>query len=101
MLGELSNDEIENLLTSNVIGRIGCYANQKMFVVPITYIYDDGCVIGHTIEGLKISILRQNPECCFEVDAMENIANWQSVIAWGTFEELKGEAAEKAQEKLI
>lgn len=101
MLGELSNGEIENLLTSNVIGRIGCYANQKMFVVPVTYIYEEGYVIGHTIEGLKIRLLRQNPECCFEVDAMENIANWQSVIAWGTFEELKGEAAEKAQEKLI
>jgi uncharacterized protein len=101
MLGELSSAEIEQLLTSNVIGRIGCYANQKMFVVPITYIYDEGYVIGHTIEGLKISILRQNPECCFEVDVMENIANWKSVIAWGTFEELKGEAADKAQEKLI
>lgn len=101
MLGELSNGEIEKLLTSNVIGRIGCYANQKMFVVPITYIYDEGYVIGHTIEGLKISILRQNPECCFEVDVMENIANWQSVIAWGTFEELEGEVAERAQKKLI
>ena len=101
MLGELSSAEIEQLLTSNVIGRIGCYANQKMFVVPITYIYDEGYVIGHTIEGLKISILRQNPECCFEVDVMQNIANWKSVIAWGTFEELKGEAADNAQEKLI
>lgn len=101
MLGELSTTEIEELLTSNVIGRIGCYANKKMFVVPITYIYDGQHVIGHTIEGLKIKILRENPECCFEVDVMENISNWRSVIAWGTFEELKGTEAEQAQEKLV
>jgi len=100
MLGELSNGEIEKLLAANVIGRIGCYANEKVYVVPVTYVYDEGYVIGHTVEGLKIDILRQNPECCFEIDSMENIANWQSVIAWGTFEELKGEAAERAQEKL-
>ena len=101
MLGELSNGEIENLLTSNVIGRIGCYADKKMFVVPITYVYDGEFVLGHTIEGLKIKILRENPECCFEVDVMENLSNWRSVIAWGTFEELKGDEAAKAQDKLI
>lgn len=101
MLGELTNTEIEQLLTSNVIGRIGCYAGQKMYVVPITYIYDGKYIIGHTVEGTKIEMLRQNPECCFEVDVMDNIANWQSVIAWGTFEELKGDDAIQAQQKLI
>jgi nitroimidazol reductase NimA-like FMN-containing flavoprotein (pyridoxamine 5'-phosphate oxidase superfamily) len=32
---------------------------------------------------------------------MENMANWQSVIVWGTFEELKDVPAKKAMEKLI
>jgi len=100
MLGELSKVEIEDLLTSNVIGRIGCSAQQKMYVVPVTYAYDGEYVIGHTEEGMKIKLLRQNPECCFEVDVMKNIANWQSVIAWGTFEELQGDEAQKALKKL-
>jgi hypothetical protein len=101
MLGELTTDEIENILKSNVIGRLGCCMQQKIYVVPVTYIYDGEFIIGNTVEGMKIEILRQNPECCFEVDILKDLANWQSVIAWGTFEELSGEEASKALEKFI
>jgi uncharacterized protein len=101
MLGELTKTEIESVLTSSVIGRIGCCTNQKVLVVPVTYVYDDNFIIGHTEEGLKINMLRQNPECCFEVDIVENISNWKSVIAWGTFEELNGDDAKIALDKLV
>ena len=37
---------------------------------------------------MKINMMRKNPEVCFEVDNTKNLANWQSVIAWGSFEEL-------------
>lgn len=100
MLGELSIEEIEHVLKDNVIGRIGCTDGVKTYVVPITYAYSDGCILGHTTEGLKIELLRKNPECCFEVDQMNSISNWQSVIAWGTFKELEGEEAENALEKI-
>ena len=40
---------------------------------------------------------RSNPNACFEMDAMSNMANWQSVIPFGTFRELKGRDAEKAR----
>jgi nitroimidazol reductase NimA-like FMN-containing flavoprotein (pyridoxamine 5'-phosphate oxidase superfamily) len=101
MLGELSNAEIELILSSNVIGRIGCLGNERVYVVPVTYVYDNGCIIGHTAEGMKIEFLRQNPDCCFEVDEMKSISNWQSVIGWGRFEELSGSDAEQAMEKLL
>jgi hypothetical protein len=101
MLGELNQEQIEALLTSNVVGRIGCYADSKVYVVPVTYVYQDGYIIGHTSEGLKIHMLRRNPACCFEVDHVDNMANWQSVIANGTFEEIKGEEAANAMKKLV
>jgi nitroimidazol reductase NimA-like FMN-containing flavoprotein (pyridoxamine 5'-phosphate oxidase superfamily) len=101
MLGELTTDEIENILKSNVIGRLGCCTQQKIYVVPVTYIYDGEFIIGNTVEGMKIDILRQNPECCFEVDVLKDLANWKSVIAWGTFEELSGDEATKALDTLI
>jgi nitroimidazol reductase NimA-like FMN-containing flavoprotein (pyridoxamine 5'-phosphate oxidase superfamily) len=101
MLGELSAREIEDILKSSVVGRIGCCAQQKMYVVPVTYTYDGEFIIGNTVEGKKINLLRQNPECCFEVDIVKDLANWQSVIAWGTFEELKGDEAEKFLQKLL
>ena len=88
MLGELKNTQIECFLQSQVIGRIGCHADNTTYVVPITYAYDGTFVYGHTKEGMKIDIMRKNPNVCFEVDVMENMSNWRSVIAWGKFEEL-------------
>lgn len=101
MLGTLNAEQIEHLLTENIIGRIGCYADGKVYVVPVTYMYKDGCIVGHTGEGMKINMLRKNPLCCFEVDAMQNMANWQSVIAWGKYEELYGDEAITAMQSLI
>ena len=101
MLGDLTKEEIEDILSSNAIGRIGCCSQQKVYVVPVAYAYDGESVLGHTVPGMKIDLLRQNPECCFEVDVLKDIANWKSVIAWGTFEELEGEQADQAMQKLI
>ena len=101
MLGQLTKKEIEEVLTSNVVGRIGCTARNKVYVVPVTYAYDGESIIGHTVEGMKIEFLRENPECCFEVDVVKDLADWESVIAWGTFEELKGDDAQKASDFLM
>ena len=89
MLGHLNNKQIEHVLQSTIIGRIGCHADKMTYVVPVTYAYDGTYIYGHTKEGLKINMMRKNPKICFEVDVMENMSNWRSVIAWGKFEELK------------
>jgi nitroimidazol reductase NimA-like FMN-containing flavoprotein (pyridoxamine 5'-phosphate oxidase superfamily) len=89
MFGKLTGDEIEEVLTQQVVGRIGCHADGRTYIVPISYAYDGEFIIAHTAEGMKINIMRLNPEVCFEIDVMENMANWKSVITWGTFEEIK------------
>ena len=88
MIAELNKDEIEALLHKSLIGRIGCHANGMTYIVPISYAYDSDCVYAHTYEGMKMKLMRQNPAVCFEVDDTKDTSNWQSVIAWGTFEEL-------------
>jgi uncharacterized protein len=88
MMGELTTDEIENLLYSTVLGRIGCSDGQLIYVVPISFVYDGTYVYCHTHEGFKIDILRKNPKLCFEVELLKDLANWQTVITHGTFEEL-------------
>lgn len=91
MIGTLQNSEIEEMLHTHFIGRIGCHANSTTYVVPISYAYDGAYIYGHSNEGLKLEMMRANPTVCFEVDDMENMANWKSVICQGTFEELKEE----------
>jgi nitroimidazol reductase NimA-like FMN-containing flavoprotein (pyridoxamine 5'-phosphate oxidase superfamily) len=89
MFGELNIEEIEKLINSQYIGRLGIHADGLTYVVPVSYAYDGTFIYGRTFEGMKISMMRKNPKVCFEVDDTTNLANWQSVVAWGDFEELK------------
>jgi nitroimidazol reductase NimA-like FMN-containing flavoprotein (pyridoxamine 5'-phosphate oxidase superfamily) len=50
---------------------------------------------------MKLEILCKNPTVCFEVDTMTDMRNWQSIIVFGKFEELKGERAKTARNILF
>ncbi|MBV8245037.1 MAG: pyridoxamine 5'-phosphate oxidase family protein [Candidatus Eremiobacteraeota bacterium] len=101
MLGILPDREIERVLREQFVGRIGCHADGRTYVVPIAYAYADGCIYGHTVDGLKLRMMRKNPHVCFEVDCVDDPMTWQSVIAWGTFEQLHGDAASHAMQTLL
>ena len=88
MFGDLGEDAIEVVLKHQLIGQIGCHANDLTYVVPISYAYQDDYIYGYSQEGMKIDMMRTNPKVCFEVHTLENMANWQSVVAWGNFEEI-------------
>jgi nitroimidazol reductase NimA-like FMN-containing flavoprotein (pyridoxamine 5'-phosphate oxidase superfamily) len=101
MLGELTREQIEHLLHSEVVGRIGCHAEGRTYVVPVNYAYDGEFLYGHAAAGMKLEMMRANPEICFQVDHRTSLSDWQSVIAWGTFEELRGHEATQAMDLLL
>lgn len=101
MLGELSTTQIEEVLTNEYIGRIGCHAQGRTYVVPVSYAYEGDSIYAHSPTGLKIDMMRDNPEVCFEVEQVSHLLDWRSVIVWGRFEELSGEDALKAMRLLI
>jgi nitroimidazol reductase NimA-like FMN-containing flavoprotein (pyridoxamine 5'-phosphate oxidase superfamily) len=88
MFGNLNSEEIEMLLHSQLIGRIGCHWHNTTYIVPISYAYDGEFIYAITHEGMKINIMRQNGQVCFEVENIPDLANWQTAICWGRFEEL-------------
>ena len=90
MLGELDAQRCEDLLRAEVIARIGCLSEDRVYVVPVTYVYDGTYVYGHAMDGTKLRAMRANPQVCVEVEQVDNLSNWRSVIAWGTFEECDG-----------
>lgn len=100
MIRELDRDEIDEVLRDGLVGRIGCHANGKTYIVPITYAYDGMHVYCHSAEGLKLQMLRESRQVCFEVEELAGLASWRSVIAWGVFEELAGYEAEDALQRL-
>ena len=94
MLGELTREECERVLRTEQLGRIGCHAGGVTYVVPVSYVYNGTHVYALSAEGMKLRMMRENPRVCFEVEQVKAWYNWQSVISWGTFEELHGADAE-------
>jgi len=102
MLGELTDHQVEELLKSATIGRIGCNSDGLTYIVPVNYAYENSVIYIHSAAGMKINMMRQNPEVCFQVDNIKNMANWQSVIAWGRFEEITDlDEKQCAMQKLV
>lgn len=100
MIEPLDDDQIDAFLRQQMIGRIGMHADGETYVVPVIYAWDGTAIYVQSIEGRKISMMRQSPDVCFEVDEYER-GSWRSVIVDGTYEELAGDAAEQALALLI
>ncbi|MEI2749302.1 MAG: pyridoxamine 5'-phosphate oxidase family protein [Ferruginibacter sp.] len=101
MLGKLTSTQINNILSSQSVCRLACTDGKKPYVTPVTYAYDGKFIYGQTQEGTKLNILRKNPNVCLQMDIMNSMNNWQSVLVYGKFEELKNKAADTAREYLF
>jgi len=96
--------EIQTLTDSENIGvlreedhaHLACHVKDDLYVVPITYAFEDGHIYSHSQEGKKIEMMRQNPNVCIQVEQIQDFFHWKSVIVWGKFEELKGNESSSA-----
>lgn len=88
MFDVLNAEQIKKVIANNFIGRLGCRALGKTYVVPISYAYDGEHIYARTFEGMKLDMLRKNPEVCFQLDSLVDMNDWQSVIIWGKVVEL-------------
>ncbi len=93
MIGTLSKDACKEMLSAGIIGRIGCHDGIRTYIVPVQYAFDGKDIYCHSVEGMKIHMMRKNPAVCFETDDIQTLNNWRSIILWGVYEELKGEYA--------
>ena len=88
MMKMLSNDEARKLFQGAKVARLGCIVNGEPYVVPINCHLEGDYLYSHSLPGLKISGLRENPRACVQVDQIENDLQWRSAIAFGKFEEI-------------
>lgn len=101
MVGTLTEEQSEHVLRSGLIGRVGCSDGNDIYVVPVTYVYEDHFVYVHSRVGMKVQIMRKNSRVCFEVDSIENMTNWRSVMIQGDFEELTTAAGQAKALKIL
>ena len=88
MMKMLSDDEARRLFQFARVVRLGCIVNGAPYVIPINCHLEDDYLYSHSLPGLKISGLRENPQTCVQVDEIESDLHWRSAIAFGKFEEI-------------
>lgn len=90
MLEILTNEKLIELLQRNTLGRLGCVlVSGEPYIVPINYYFDGSFIFCLSAAGLKLSALQANPKTCLQVDEVDDLFRWKSVIAFGEYEEVQ------------
>lgn len=88
--------EIEKILEEMDFGFLGMSQQDKPYVVPMTFAYNEGKIYLHAaLKGLKLEYLRSNPQVCFTVATLNELIQnnndlcdyslrYRSVITRGT-----------------
>ncbi len=97
-IGKLRLSEAMSILQEGTLGRLGCVAEGKPYVVPVNYYFDGQDIYIHTLPGRKVNAMRTNPSACLQVDEIKDAYHWRSVIAYGSYEEI---TEEEAREKIL
>lgn len=84
----LNNEAARQLFQTSRVVRLGCIVNGEPYVVPINCHMEGNYLYSHSLAGLKITGLRENPHACVQVDEIETDLHWRSAIAFGTYEEI-------------
>ena len=81
---DLDAAEMDALLGRNHVGRIAYSFRDRVDIQPIHYVYADGAFYLRTDPGSKLMTLAHAPWVAFEVDEIDGLFDWRSVVAHGT-----------------
>lgn len=88
MIGDLTPGQIDQVLHRNILGRLGLVVDNKPYIVPLAFAFDGHHIYAHSRMGTKITAMRKNNAVCFQVDEIDRLDAWRSVMLQGSFEEL-------------
>ena len=76
--------ELESIMETAAVCRIGLSENNIPYVVPVNYGYKENRLYFHAApQGKKIDIIRQNNHVCFEIDIDCEVVKSETPCAWG------------------
>jgi nitroimidazol reductase NimA-like FMN-containing flavoprotein (pyridoxamine 5'-phosphate oxidase superfamily) len=93
---DLTGEEIDAVLLRNNVGRLAFAFHDRVDIQPIHYVYDNGWIYGRTSEGEKTWTLQHNQWVAFEVDEIDEVFSWRSVVVHATFTIIDPDESEAA-----
>jgi uncharacterized protein len=94
----LAEEECRELLKRNHLGRIAFSFQDRVDLQPIFYVFDGEWIFGRTSPGEKLSTLQHNRWLAFQVDEIQDLWNWNSVVVRGAFHELSPDGTGEQRE---
>ncbi|MGR3317020.1 MAG: pyridoxamine 5'-phosphate oxidase family protein [Candidatus Anammoxibacter sp.] len=97
-------DEIEEILSSAKVGRLGTSFNDKPYITPLNFVHTNGKILLHSSNsGHKLDNIKANSNVCFEVEDVgspvikepicASTVIYRSVIIFGTIRILPDKSA--------
>lgn len=79
----LERAECEAILARNIVGRMAFSFHDRVNIEPLHYVYDQGWLFGRTAPGSKLTTLGHSHWVAFEVDEIDGVLDWRSVVVYG------------------
>lgn len=83
---ELEERDMRSILVRNHVGRLAFSWSGEVDIRPLNYAYAKGRIYGRTSAGAKFIGIETPARVAFEVDEVESVFHWKSVIVRGNFE---------------
>ena len=90
---ELSAEACTALLRRHHVGRMAYAFRERVDITPIHYVYSDGWLFARTSHGGKMDLLAHAPWVAFEVDEIDSVFDWRSVVVHGTAHTMEREGS--------
>ena len=81
----LDTTECEQILVRNHVARLAFSFHDRVDIEPVHYVHDQGSMFGRTSPGSKLAMLAHNHWLAVEVDEVNAIFDWRSVVVHGSF----------------
>lgn len=82
---ELDAAECTAILARHHVGRLAFSRKDRVDIEPIHYVFDEGWLYGRTQPGTKLEVITHNRWIAFEVDEIDALFDWRSVVVKGGF----------------
>jgi uncharacterized protein len=90
---DMEATEVRDLLARNHVGRLAYSFHDRVDIEPIHYVCHEDWLYGRTAAGTKLDQLERNRWVAFQVDEVEDLYEWRSVVVHGAFYQLSPEGA--------
>jgi uncharacterized protein len=81
---DLTQAECEAMLARHHVGRLAYTFQDRVDVEPIGYVYADHALVFRTAPGSKLEKMAHHPWVALEIDEVEGVFDWRSVVVHGT-----------------